>query len=94
MAGTPDLPKQHLRDGGGAEHPLPVPADPHHGALDQEGLHPHPAAPPRHAPPAQQEPSVSTNYQLSTKLRNLFYNIWNKPLLALKNLDDMVWAVG
>ena len=43
MAGTPDLPKQHLRDGGGAEHPLPVPADPHHGALDQESLHPHPA---------------------------------------------------
>ena len=30
-------------DGGGAQHPLPLPADAHHGALDQEGLHPHPA---------------------------------------------------
>ena len=82
MAGTPDLPKQHLRDGGGAQHPLPVPADPHHGALDQEGLHPHPAAPPRHAPPAQQEPCVSTNYQLSTKLCDFLQHLEKAPTSA------------
>ena len=52
---------QYLCDGGGAQHSLPLPADPHHGALDQESLHTHPAPAPGHAEAATQEPHVSRN---------------------------------
>ena len=39
---------QHLRDGRGAQHPLPVSPDPPDVALGQEGLHPPAAQAPRH----------------------------------------------
>lgn len=38
-----------MRYSGGAKRALPVAADSHNGALGEEGVHPHPATPPRHA---------------------------------------------
>ena len=39
---------QHLRDGGGAQHPLPVSPDSPDVALGEESLHPPPPQAPHH----------------------------------------------
>ena len=52
---------QYLCDGGGAQYPLPLPADSHHGALDQTGLHPHSAQAAGHEAAPPQESHVSTH---------------------------------
>ena len=52
---------QYLCDGGGAQYPLPLPADSHHGALDQESLHPHSAQAAGHEAAPPQESHVSTH---------------------------------
>ena len=58
---------QHLCDGGGAQHPLPLAADAHHGALDQESLHPHPAQAAGHEEAPAQESHVSTHDVLQSE---------------------------
>ena len=52
-----------MRDCGGAEHPLPVPADPRDGPLGEAGLHPHPAPPAGHEQTTA-NPPVSTSLEL------------------------------
>ena len=54
---------QHMCDCGGAEHPLPVPADPRDGPLGEAGLHPHPAPPAGHEQTTA-NPPVSTSLEL------------------------------
>ena len=50
-----------MRDGGCAQHPLPEPADAHHGAVDQAGLHPHSAPAAGHEATPTQKSHVSRN---------------------------------
>ena len=51
-----------MRDSGGAERSLPVPADPLDAALGPSGLHPPPPQAPHHEAASQREPEVPSQY--------------------------------